>query len=91
MYKFDWGDGTDSGWLGPFDSGQTCEASHKWASMGSFSIKVKAQDTHFEESPWSDPFPVSMPKFKLIQNPVLLRLLTRLAEIFPVFAKILGL
>ena len=27
-YLFDWGDGTDSGWIGPYDSGQTGKASH---------------------------------------------------------------
>jgi hypothetical protein len=29
-YLFDWGDGTDIGWLGPYDSVDTVTASHTW-------------------------------------------------------------
>ena len=29
-YLFDWGDGTDSGWVGPYDSGDICQESHIW-------------------------------------------------------------
>ncbi len=28
-YLFDWGDGTSSDWLGPLESGEDCNASHK--------------------------------------------------------------
>jgi hypothetical protein len=66
LYLFDWGDETDSGWVGPFDSGSTAEASHTWTKRGSYSIKVKAKDTEGHESEWSDPLPVSMPKTKRI-------------------------
>jgi hypothetical protein len=66
LYFFDWGDGTDSGWVGPFDSGTSGEASHTWTKKGSYSIKVKAKDTDGHESEWSDPLSVSMPKIKII-------------------------
>jgi len=66
LYFFDWGDGTDSGWVGPFDSGVTVEASHKWTEKGSYSIRVKAKDMDGHESGWSDPLSVSMPKTKII-------------------------
>jgi len=49
-YLFDWDDGTDSGWLGPFDSGDPCHAPHIYSSRGTFSIKVKAKDTNGSES-----------------------------------------
>ncbi len=29
-YMFDWGDGNYSDWLGPYNSGDTCEATHTW-------------------------------------------------------------
>ena len=29
-FMFDWGDNTNSGWLGPYTSGDTCEAKHIW-------------------------------------------------------------
>jgi len=43
FYLFDWGDGSNSGWLGPYDSGEYCEVSHTWTNKGSFEIKVKAK------------------------------------------------
>ena len=59
-YKWDWGDGTTSDWLGPYDSGEEVSASHSW-SEGSYSIKVKAEDSYAAESDWSDPLSVTMP------------------------------
>lgn len=60
LYMWDWGDGTTSGWLGPYASGAEVSALHSW-SKGSYSIKVKAKDTYDAESEWSDPLSVSMP------------------------------
>ncbi|VVB61840.1 Uncharacterised protein [uncultured archaeon] len=57
---FDWGDGNTSGWLGPFNSGTAHEAIHTWIVKGSYSIKVKAKDTHGQESAWSDPLTISI-------------------------------
>jgi hypothetical protein len=62
-YKWDWGDGSFSEWLGPYDSGVKIPASHSW-SQGSYEIKVKAKDTGGLESEWSDPYPITMPKDK---------------------------
>lgn len=64
-YIFDWGDETDSDWLGPYDSNEKCMTSHKWSEKGEYAIKVKAKDIHGLESEWSDPFVVSMPHSKL--------------------------
>jgi len=52
-YFWDWGDGTNSGWLGPYNSGATATASHKWTSRGTFLVKVKAKDVYGAESSWS--------------------------------------
>ena len=61
-YKWSWGDGKESSWLGPFNSGQECDASHIWYDQEEFEIKVKAKDGSGEESDWSDPFVVTLPK-----------------------------
>ena len=61
-YLFDWGDGSDRHWIGPFDSGDECSASHIWSVRGDYEIRVKAKDEHDAESDWSDPLVVSMPK-----------------------------
>jgi hypothetical protein len=53
-YWFDWDDGTNSGWLGPYTSGATVTATHKWTAVGSYNITVKAKDdVNDAESGWS--------------------------------------
>ena len=52
-YLFDWGDGNQSIWLGPYSSGGTVTTSYAWASAGSYDVTVKAKDTHDAESGWS--------------------------------------
>lgn len=64
-YLFSWGDGTDSGWLGPYDSGQVVEANHVWDKKGNYEVKVKAKDTNGVEGPWSDSLSVNMPRYKI--------------------------
>jgi len=61
FYKFDWGNGEDSGWIGPYRSGETCSASQVWREEQSYSIRVKAKDVHGKESDWSPPLEVSIP------------------------------
>ena len=51
---WDWGDGSYSAWLGPFDSGEITSASHDW-NNGFYNIQVKAKDILGAESDWSDP------------------------------------
>ena len=64
-YKFDWGDDTDSGWLGPYNSGDIVEASHSWDEKGNYNIRVIAKDENNKYSQWSEPLPISMPKNKI--------------------------
>jgi len=89
-YLFDWGDDTISPWLGPFDSGDECEASHSWDSRGNYEIKVKARDTNGKISEWSDPLPISMPKAKndIFNNMIIFR---NILDQFPILKEILNL
>jgi thiol-disulfide isomerase/thioredoxin len=59
-YWFDWDDGTNSGWVGPYTSGETGEASHSWSVAGTYNVKVKAKDTSDDESGWSSTLPVTI-------------------------------
>ncbi|RLF51451.1 MAG: hypothetical protein DRN11_02730, partial [Thermoplasmata archaeon] len=52
-YLFDWGDGSNSGWVGPYSSGSIGTASHSWSSSGTYYVRVKAKDVHGAESGWS--------------------------------------
>lgn len=42
-YQFNWDDGTNSSWLGPYTSGQVVTASHDFNTIGYFSISVIAR------------------------------------------------
>lgn len=55
---WDWGDGNFSGWLGPFNSGETFCASHAWSQEGTYMIKVKCKDIYGSENAWSNPFTI---------------------------------
>ena len=59
-YKFDWGDGTTSGWLGPYKSGEEIQVNHSWNKRGTYEVKVKAKDIYGAESGWSDPLTVTV-------------------------------
>ena len=61
-YFVDWGDGNNSGWLGPYASGTQIQIRHKWTTQGSYTIKVKAKDPLGLESNWGT-LPISMPTF----------------------------
>ena len=74
-YKFNWGDGTESEWLGPYNSGDNVEESHTWNSRGSFEIKVKAKDIHGKESVWSDPILISIAKSRSVNDNLILKIL----------------
>ena len=65
-YLFDWGDGTDESWIGPYSSGATIEAAHQWETQGTYDVRVKAKDVHGLESDWSDSFGVAIPKSKSV-------------------------
>jgi hypothetical protein len=68
-YLFDWGDLTDSGWLGV---GVT-SASHLWSSANTYTIKTKARcasDISIE-SDWSDPIDVTVTDIPFTQVTVL--------------------
>ena len=59
-YLFDWGDGSNSGWLVPEVSGATQTASHAWGLTGTYNITVKAKDVNGAESGVSNALPISI-------------------------------
>lgn len=83
-YQFRWGDGTDSGWIGPYSSGDTAEAGHSWTNKKTYEVKVKAKDTNGYESDWSEPLHVTIPRNKNAQNVWYFRILER----FPLLEKL---
>jgi hypothetical protein len=52
-YYIDWGDGENTGWLGPYPSGEQITLSHTWDLEGEYEIKAKAKDGIAGEGEWS--------------------------------------
>ena len=50
-YLFDWGDGSSSGWLGPFWD-EIVITNHTWNSLGEYTLKLKSKDINGNESNW---------------------------------------
>ena len=70
-YLFDWDDGNNSGWLGPYPSGQTVATSHIWTVLGTYEVKVKARDVWGAGSPWSEPLVVTITDNNPPNNPII--------------------
>jgi hypothetical protein len=60
FYLFDWDDGSNSGWLGPYSSGETGMGSHIWTVLGTYNVRVKARDVWGAGSSWSDTLVVTI-------------------------------
>lgn len=49
-YYIDWGDGTNTGWMGWYSSGESVTKQHTWDEPGNYNVKGKAKDEFGEES-----------------------------------------
>jgi hypothetical protein len=88
-YYVEWGDGTNSGWLGAYDGGEDIILTHKWDQKGAYTIKAKAKDTYDVESSWAT-LSVNMPRNRIINRQFLI-FLQNIMERFPLIARLLKL
>lgn len=88
-YKFEWGDETVSKWQGPYESGENVIISHLYEKRGIYQIKVRARDTHYAISPWSDPLIVIIIKNRGIEPNFFEILKTRFPKIINLLELIL--
>jgi hypothetical protein len=89
-YYIDWGDGTNSGWKGPFASGTGTTESHTWSADGDYTIKAKAKDTAGHESDYGTltvtmPVSLNLPFHQLIE-----KIFERFPHAFPILRQLLG-
>jgi len=63
FYFIDWGDGTNTGWIGPYTPGEEVIVNHTFANKGTFTIKAKAKDVLNAESDWAT-LEVKIPRIK---------------------------
>ena len=50
-YYIEWGDGTSTGWIGPFPSGEEILRNHTWYWKDKFMVRAKAKDIYNLEGP----------------------------------------
>ncbi len=72
-YFIDWGDDENTGWIGPFKSGEQISKSHTWLTMNNFTVRAKAMDINYHESNWST-INIKIPK-KYFYKPIILQIL----------------
>jgi len=96
-YYVEWGDGTNSGWIGPYTSGEVVTMTHTWDKKDTYTIKAKAKDVNDLESDWGT-LNVKIPRNKVMYKSLFLRflerfegLLERLPNAFPILRQLLGL
>ncbi|KYK22275.1 hypothetical protein AYK21_03970 [Thermoplasmatales archaeon SG8-52-2] len=80
FYSVSWGDGTNSGWQGPFNSGEEVYLSHIWSSKGEYTILAQAKDVYDVVSEWGE-FELEIPRFKTNSN----YFIAKFIEQFPLF------
>lgn len=89
-YYIDWGDGTSTEWIGPFNSGEQTTTIHRWGEKGTFTVKAKAKDIKGEESDWGT-MDVVMPfDYRFSFQTFVENLLQMFPRMFPVLRHLLG-
>lgn len=82
FYYVEWGDGTNTNWFGPFNSGQTATKSHSWSEKNTYTIKAKARDEHGTESEWGT-LKVTIPRIVTF-NSLFMKFLERFLHLLPI-------
>jgi hypothetical protein len=90
-YYVEWGDGTNSGWLGPYASGEDAIVSHSWLIKGSYSIRFRAKDSNNLLSTW-DTLEVSMPRTRTVSfKSLFIFFLEKYPNAFPILRNLIRL
>jgi len=90
FYFIDWGDTTNSGWIGPYASGEQITRSHTWSTKGTYTVKAKAKDIYGNESDWAT-LTVTMPcSYNKPMIQFLELLFQRFPNAFPLLRQLLG-
>ncbi len=89
-YFIDWGDDTNSSWIGPYASGIEITKLHSWSKKGTYLLKAKAKDSSGNEGSWGT-FSVTMPyayeaSFRIFWE----KLFIRFPDAFPLLRILIG-
>jgi hypothetical protein len=81
-YFIKWGDDTNTGWIGPYSTGEVITLSHNWSNNSKYVLKAKVKDIHENESEWAF-LEISMPKTKSF--PLFNYFMLRIIQVFKIF------
>ena len=81
-YYIEWGDGSNTGWIGPFASGEEITQDHSWSSRGSYTITAKAKDTDDNEGLPGNLI-INMPRGRYTFSNIFLRYIELFLSRFP--------
>jgi lipoprotein-anchoring transpeptidase ErfK/SrfK len=89
-YFIIWDDGTNSSWIGPYQSGAAITQSHSWTTKGTYTIKAIAKDGFGDLSEWAT-LSVTMPcSYNIPMQWFWARLFERFPNAFPLLQRLLG-
>ena len=88
FYLINWGDWTETGWIGPFKSGEEITVNHTWKEKdkGSNRIHAKSKDIYGAGKKEETAFYIDIPKNKASFYPLFMRFLQR----FPVLQRLIS-
>jgi hypothetical protein len=91
-YWIDWGDQTNTGYIGPYQSGELITKNHTWTKKGTYTLKAKAKDTKQEEMNTWGTLTLTLNKNKGKQTniqQILEKLIEWILSLFPIFNRII--
>jgi hypothetical protein len=89
-YYVNWGDMTNTGWVGSFVSGVDVIVNHTWTKKGIYTIKAKAKDIYGAESDWGT-LAITMPaSFNIPIQLFWEKIFERFPNVFPILRYLSG-
>ncbi len=60
MYKWTFGNGDTTDWIGPYPAGDTAMITYRWTDPGTYDVKALVKDTYQTSNGWSAPVQVTV-------------------------------
>jgi len=91
-FYIEWGDDSNSGWIGPYNSCDIVTKSHTWDEEGTYTIRAKAKDLFDDESDWGT-LEVTMPLNQQVsqETPLFGWFLQRFPNAFSIFRELFNM
>jgi hypothetical protein len=88
-YYVDWGDGSNTGWIGPFTSGEEISVNHTWTKKGTYKISARAKDVYNLITNWVT-LEVTIPRIRTYENVLIKILFERFSRIIQILGFLLN-